>query len=76
MAACILRRILLVFFNQYVEIDCKEPIKSYVRTAEGEKIIFKDSMALPNNREKTHDTIYPFRMDRGAVEGIFSYYCL
>ena len=64
------------FFNQYVEIDCKEPIKSHVRTADGEKISFKDSMALPNNPEQTHDTTYPFRIDRGAVEGIFSYYCL
>lgn len=64
------------FFNQYVEIDCKNPIKSHVRTADGNKISFKESMSYSDNPETTIDTTYPYRINRGAVEGLFEYYCL
>ena len=64
------------FFNQYVIVNCKEPTKSHIRTADGDKISFKQSMAYPNNPEQTHDTTYPYRIDRAVVESIFKHYCL
>lgn len=62
-------------FNQYVEINCKEPVKSHIMTADGEKISLKKSMSYPDTPESTYDTTYPDRIDRAVVESIFSYYC-
>ncbi|OXL24651.1 hypothetical protein [Psychrobacter sp. DAB_AL32B] len=59
-------------FNQYVEINCKEPVKSHIMTADGDKISLKKSMAYPNN---PRDKNFTDRIDRDAVGGIFSYYC-
>ena len=59
-------------FNQYVEINCKEPVKSHIMTADGDKISLKKSMAYPDD---PWDKNFTDRIDRDAVGGIFSYYC-
>lgn len=59
-------------FNQYVEINCKEPAKSHIMTADGDKISLKKSMSYPDN---PRDKNFTDRIDRDAVGGIFSYYC-
>ena len=59
-------------FNQYVEINCKEPVKFHIMTADGDKISFKTSMAYPDD---PWDDNFINHIDRDAVGGIFSYYC-
>ena len=54
-------------FNQYVEINCKEPVKSHIMTADGDKISLKKSMAYPDD---PWDKNFTDRIDRDAVGGI------
>ena len=59
-------------FNQYVEINCKEPIKSHIMIGADENMSLKDSMAI--DWDPWNDD-YKYRIDRNVVGELFSFYC-
>ncbi|HAO59186.1 MAG TPA: hypothetical protein DCQ89_02015 [Psychrobacter sp.] len=61
-------------FENLVQIDCKNPVKSHVvdGNPNGRNISFKESMAYPDD---PWDENFGKRIDRKAVEGLFRHFC-
>lgn len=59
-------------FANHVQINCVNPSESFVKIDNNKNIILKTSMAFEEN---PYDKNFEYRMDRKAVEGIFSKFC-
>ena len=56
----------------HVQINCVNPSESFVKIDNNKNISLKTSMAFEEN---PYDKNFEYRMDRKAVEGIFSKFC-